>query len=90
MRSRAWAARLRAGSRQRVCEGKTAWLNAHGLSMRRKAEITCKVGRDQRSWVREQKMNDLERTWQACWRGEGLDRKQGLRDVGAQGQASRQ
>ena len=60
MRSRAWAVRLRAGSGQRVREGKSAWLNAHELSMRRKAEITCKAGRDQRSGGMDQKKNDLE------------------------------
>ena len=36
-----------------------AWMNAYGLIVRQRPEIICKVDRDQRSGVRDQKRNEL-------------------------------
>jgi hypothetical protein len=46
----------------------------HGTIVRLKGVIIGKLGRDQRSGVRDQKRRDLRRGWRGCLGGGGLDR----------------
>ena len=48
------------------------WLD-HGTILRRKGVIIGKLGRDQRSGVRDQKRNDLRRGWRAGLGSVGVD-----------------
>jgi hypothetical protein len=64
------------------------WLD-HGTILRRKGVIIGKLGRDQRSGVRDQKRKDLRRRWRGCLGGEGLDRRGGSLGVLGQWGTSR-
>ena len=64
------------------------WLD-HGTILRRKGVIIGKLGRDQRSGVRDQKRKDLRRRGRGCLGGGGLDRRGGSLGVLGQWGTSR-
>ena len=62
--------------------GEETWLNAYGMIMRQGGEIICKVDRDQRSGVRDQKKNDLRWNREDLFWPRGIDNGRGARAGG--------